>query len=475
MSPLRGLARIFATLLVVGGLAACASVDFDASLERANSRTSGFVGTDAVLARDAAQREALSAQASELLAAALDEDSAVRLALVNSPEFQAMLARNWERAAQAAQSGRIANPVFAFERVRVASEVEFGRLLSVGLLDLLTYPMRQGAALARLEAEEVRLSRDIVRDITEVRQAWVRAVASGERLAYARQVFEAAEVSAELARRMQKAGSFSTAQRIRQQNFYADAATRLALAAHAATASREELVRRLGLSREQLPLLVLPTRLPGLPDVPRPPDEVGAAARSGNLDVQVARAGFEAAARSQGLGVATSLVDVEGGLRRDTIFDNAEGTRTSGRGYELDVTLPLFDWGGMKREAMNAATLAAGNELEAVLRGASSRLRESYSAYRTAHDVARHYRDEVIPLQQALSEENVLRYNAMLIGVLELLADAREQIRVVMDGIDALERFWLADAWLRAAIMGTGDGPGFVEPVTRQEAADAGH
>jgi outer membrane protein TolC len=61
--------------------------------------------------------------------------------------------------------------------------------------------------------------------------------------------------------------------------------------------------------------------------------------------------------------------------------------------------------------------LAAANQLEATVRSAGSNLRESYSAYRTAYDVARHHRDEVVPLRKVISEENQLRYNGMLISV----------------------------------------------------------
>ncbi len=69
------------------------------------------------------------------------------------------------------------------------------------------------------------------------------------------------------------------------------------------------------------------------------------------------------------------------------------------------------------------------------MRSAGSNLRESYSAYRTAYDVARHHRDEVVPLRKVISEENQLRYNGVLISVFELLADAREQISAVTAAI----------------------------------------
>ena len=58
---------------------------------------------------------------------------------------------------------------------------------------------------------------------------------------------------------------------------------------------------------------------------------------------------------------------------------------------------------------------------------ARSEVREAYGAYRTAFDLARHYRDEIVPLRKRISDENVLRYNGMLISVFELLADARSR------------------------------------------------
>jgi outer membrane protein TolC len=81
-------------------------------------------------------------------------------------------------------------------------------------------------------------------------------------------------------------------------------------------------------------------------------------------------------------------------------------------------------------------------------------VRESYSAYRTAYDLAKHYRDEVVPLRKRISEENLLRYNGMLIGVFDLLADAREQVRSVTASVQALRDFWIAEAELQTTLTG---------------------
>ena len=162
-------------------------------------------------------------------------------------------------------------------------------------------------------------------------------------------------------------------------------------------------------------------------------------------------------------------------MRRDTVFDNGSGSKSNPRGYEIDLRLPIFDWGGMRRDAMTAQTLAAANQLEAVTRAAGSHLRESYSAYRTAYDIARHHRDEVVPLRKAIADENLLRYNGMLIGVFELLADSRDQVSTVMAAINAEQQFWLADANLQASLVGRPTGTSIASPAAAQSGGAEGH
>ena len=85
---------------------------------------------------------------------------------------------------------------------------------------------------------------------------------------------------------------------------------------------------------------------------------------------------------------------------------------------------------------------------------ARSEVREAYHAYRSAFDVAKHYRDEVVPIRKRIADENLLRYNGMLIGVFDLLADARAQIASVSSYIESLRDFWIANADLSTAMVG---------------------
>ena len=467
--------RLPLSIIAVAILAGCASVSFEQNVGRVNEEVAGFAEGKLTLARTNEERTQRAQAAATLLKAPVGQKEAVQLALVNSPALQGLLAQGWAESADAAQNGRISNPVFSFERLVAGDELELGRALSFGLLDILTLPARQGIAERRIEQAQLRLTSEVVDHVTRVRQAWVRAVAAKQTLNYAHQVFESAEASAELARRMQSVGNFNRLNRAREQAFYADSASRLATAQHVTNATREELIRLLGLDEAQAGLLQLPERLPDLPKQALDPGEIGATATKTRLDIRLAQAALDGASRAQGLGKITSVTDIELTARRNTKIDNSTGTRSDPRGYEIGVRLPIFDWGGMQRDAWNARTLAAANQLEATIRTAGSNLRESYSAYRTAHEIARHHREEVIPVRKVISEENQLRYNGMIIGIFELIADARDQVNTVIAAINAEQQFWLADAALQAALIGRPTNTSLSVTTSTPNAGGGGH
>lgn len=431
----------------------CASYDLNKGLEQVNQQTHALTGGAIALVRNEQERAEQQRIVQALLDQPVQQVSAVRLMLANSPAFQALVARQWAQAVDAAQTGRIANPLLSLERVATGSETELTRFLSFGLLDVLTLPARASMAEQRAAQAQLQLAVGVVDHVSQVRRAWVDAVGAQQSLAYAKQIHEVAQAGAELAKRMEAAGNFNRLTRSRHQAQQVEARMALVLAQQQALASREVLVRLLGLDEAQAQRLQLPEHLPDVPAQPMPTEQVAKALSQERLDVQMAQAQWRAAAKAQGLTQVTSLTDVELTYRRGSIDDGA-GHVTHPRGYELGVRLPLFDSGRLQREGMNARTLAATAELEATLRAASSHVRESYGAYRAAYDISRHFKDEVLPLQQSMADENLLRYNGMIIGVFELMDGARQQMNAVRSGIDAQQQFWRAEAALQASLMG---------------------
>ena len=94
------------------------------------------------------------------------------------------------------------------------------------------------------------------------------------------------------------------------------------------------------------------------------------------------------------------------------------------------------------------------NRLAETAVNARSEVRATYSDYIATYDLAKHYRDEIVPLRKKISDELLLRYNGMLTSVFELLADSREQITSVNASIEALKLFWVAETELQMALGG---------------------
>lgn len=439
---------------LLGALSGCASFDFNQSIHQTNQRLSSFTESQLVLAQTQEQRETMNRAATELLKQPLTQTAAVQLALTNSPSFQVLLAQYWSSQANITQEGRLPNPIFTFERIRFVDEVEFGRLLAFGLLDLLTLPQRTHYAQQRNDKMQLQMAIEIVDLITQVRQSWVNAVAAQQNLKYAKQVLEAAQASSKLAQRLQERGNFSKLAAAQQRLFYADAITQWSVEQHHVVIAQEKLTRLLGLTEQQVQQFRLPEKLPELPLMMREPEEISQTLPAQRLDIQMAYLAYTAAVSAQGLNRIASLTDIELGVRHNTKFDHATDLKTPGHGYEISVRLPLFDNGTLQREAMNAQTLAAVNQLEEIMRSVGSHVRENYSAYRTAYDIAKHYQNEVTALHKTITEESLLRYNGMLIGVFDLLREASAQIKSVKAAITAEQQFWLADAALQATLIG---------------------
>jgi len=447
---LRGLLAAAGVSLLVG----CASTAVGDTQAQVQEATRRHLGAELRwLTGEEARREA-RVDTDRLLAKPLEGDDAVRIALAYSPSLQALLHEGSAASADIAQGARLPNPVFAFERLvrneAGARETEIGRVLSFSVADLLLWPARQRQADHRLEAQRLQLAVQVVRAATEARQAWVQAVAAQQSLRYAEQVMSVAESAAELARRMEAAGNFSKLQRAREQAFAGEAQLRVLRARQAAIASREALVRALGLDEGQAAALTLPERLPDLPKTVREETAVLRSALDQRLDLQLARANLAFTAREQGLSRVERMVDgLEFGLAH-----NSETGRPPQKGFSVELPLPLFDAGGNARGAADARYIAAFHRTAQQAVFAGSQARESYGAYRSAWELARHHRDEVVPLRKAISDETLLRYNGMFIGVFELLADAREQVTSVVQALEAQRDFWLADAALQATLLG---------------------
>lgn len=435
------------SLIALVALAGCASTGPDGGFAEVAQAVNSRTGAETKWVRSEEEARAVRERVKELLAKPLGAADAVQLALINNPGLQASYAE-LGIAAGDLLSAVLPNPQLSYLRARHGSEYETETSVSFNLLSLITVPLAMQAQKQRFEQAKLRAAEEALRVAAETRKAYFRALASRQAAAYMRDVKATAEASAELARRMAVVGNLSKLDRMREQAFYAEATAQLARAEQQSVAERERLTRLLGLWGEDAQFK-LPERMPELPAAPRDLPNAEQLAMESRADVHAARREAEALARSLGLARVTRFTDeFELGLVRIK-----EGQDVK-RGYEIGVPIPLFDWGSGRVARAEALYMQAANRIAETAINARSEVREAYLGYRTAYDVAKHYRDEVVPVRKQISEEMVLRYSGMLASVFELLADAREQVAAVSAFLDALAQFWLADADLQHALTG---------------------
>lgn len=453
--------------LLLGG---CATFSADGGLDAVSGMAQERSGQALLRQKSPDDARLIQEKVAQLLATPLSADAAVRIALLNNRMLQASLVELGVAEADLVQAGRLRNPGFSFARMRGGDEIEIDRSIMFDLVGLLTLPIRSGIEQRRFEQAKLQTAAQAVQLAADTRRAYFNAVAARQTVQYMEQVGNAAEAGAELADRMARVGNWSRLDQAREHLFYADTTAQSARARHNATAARERLTRLMGLWGAQT-TYQLPERLPDLPLAPNQAIDVESQAMAQRLDVQSARREAEATASALGLSRATGFVNVlDAGYANKSVSGKPREN-----GYQIALELPVFDWGGARTAKAEALYMSAVHRTADSAIRARSEVREAYSAYRTSYDLARHYRDEVVPLRKKISEEVLLRYNGMLSSVFELLTDAQAQVNSVNAAIDAQRDFWIAETDLQAAINGNGGAPTPMRAAASGDAAAPAH
>lgn len=301
----------------------------------------------------------------------------------------------------------------------------------------------------RFEHARLRVSQAVLKHATETRKAWYEAVASEQDARFMAKVADLASAEGELAERQRKAGNLSRRDALRQQAFSEETAIALASARQQAYLARERLNRLMGLWGGDTGW-TLPERLPELPGMQPAFDHIEAYGLRQRLDVQMAQKETEALAAGLGLTRNTRFINV---------FDlGVETEKSTGErritGPTLRLELPIFDQGQARISRQEAQYRQSEARLYAAAVDARSEMREAWQRTVTAYLAAQRVRDRLLPMRRQLVEQSTLHYNGMLIGVYELLADAREQVAAVQGHIAATRDFWLALADLQLAVGG---------------------
>jgi outer membrane protein TolC len=424
-------------------------------------RVSSELGKDVAKIRSAGEAAAATARVGRILANKLTADSAVQVALLNNRGLQAEYNELGISEADFVEASLPPNPIIGIERLVTDGELEIERRIVADLLALITLPKRREVARTQFEAAKERAIEATFRTAAETRRAFYRAVAARRTVSFLEQARLSADAAADLTRKLGETGASNKLEQARASAFYAEISNELARARLLAGTEREALTRMLGLWGGDINYN-LPQTLPALRGI-KSVQQVEVDAVRKRVDLIAARLELDAMAKSLGLTQSTRFISMlDGGLRSnyERVEEEGKTEKSHPKGFELEVQIPIFDFGEVKVRRARETYMQAVNRLLEKAVNVRSEARSAYLTYRASYDIARQYQNRILPLRKTVSDEALLRYNGMLIDVFELLTTVRESIDSNVAAISAQRDFFIASVDFQTAIVGGGASSG---------------
>jgi len=403
-------------------------------------------GVDPVAAREAER----------LLAEPLDAEAAVRVALLDNRELRARLREIGVARGQLIQAGLLPNPRAEAELLpernsRVELRVEYDLTRAV------LAPFAARAMAPELDAARTRAAAAVVTLAYRVREGVYRLQAAQQALGIHQRELDALAARHEAARALVAAGNVAELEVATEEAAYERARVGVARRELDFALERESMQRLLGQHGAATRWRVDGALAP-VGEAPDVAVDLERRALTSSLSLRERRQRLEALARRAGWTRAAGWipdisVDVHG-LHGDPEEGSAGADDDWRFGAGVSLEVPLFD-----RRQGTAASLEA--EFDALLEAyyglavdVRSAAREVRSRVVSAHARARQYQDVILPAQRRVTEQTLLQYNAMQLGVFQLLAARQAELRVELEHVETLREYWTAVAELGALLAG---------------------
>jgi cobalt-zinc-cadmium efflux system outer membrane protein len=383
----------------------------------------------------------------------LSADAAVQIALIGNPGLQATYEELGVAQADLVQAGLLPNPTigvgFLFPvKGDALTEREFS--LTEDFLAIFMIPAKKRIARAQLEAAKLRVADAIVRVAFDVRADYFRLQGALQELAMRQIVLEAGEASIELARRQAEAGNISDLDLANEEAVYEQLRLDVAQSKADVIVAREQLVRAMGLfGNDADPKLS--ARLPELPSTDPPLEHLESTAVARRFDLAAAR--FDVRSLSETIAMVKNFRWLGGLSAGVTVVRAFEGPTLVGPG--ISAELPLFDQKQAliaRLESLRRQAIARETALALDIR---SEVRVARNKLLLARGLVERYATLVVPLRQKVVTLSQQQYDAMLIGVFQLLVAKQNEVNAYRTLIAGVRDYWIARAELERAVGGT--------------------
>lgn len=398
-----------------------------------------------------ADRDDPNSDVRSLLQKPLTEETAIRIALLNNHNLRAELHGLGIARGQLVQVSVFPNPEFNAAMLlpeKGGDPIDWDLGVGFDLTSLILRGPRSRIGEAEVEAARYRAAAAVLDLGFRVRIAYYGVLASRQRLELMETALAAFAAAYETARALHAAGNITGLDVATEHAAYEAARVAVSEAEADLLDDRERLNVLLGLHGRETTWQVVQH----LPDAPAAlPEEARLESRAVEASLELA----ETRATLKAMGRRVGLAENGGWLPDLSVGVQAE--RDDGKwavGPEIRGTLPFFNrqQGGMITnqalfDQLRDRYVATAVEIRAAARAARNRAK-------SAQERARHYREVLLPARQEVIAQTVLQYNAMQIGVFQLLQARRDQLDTGRMYIETLREYWQTRAELDQILAG---------------------
>jgi cobalt-zinc-cadmium efflux system outer membrane protein len=410
-----------------------------------------------------------------LLRKPLTVESAVQIALFNNRSLQATFEEIGLSAADLVDAATIPNPKIDLS-IRFPDKPPSGTYIdysaAIDFLSIVMIPLKKRVAKDQLEAAALRVADEILELVSQVKEAFYSLQASQQLLKRLQLIVDTNAASLDLVQRQHEAGNITDLALVQQQASYSRSRLDVATAEVEIRRHREKLNRLLGLWGADTDWQIA-GELPEVPSSEVPMKSLERLAISQRLDLQADYLLFTREAKNLGLTKAFRLLGaLDFGVESERETDAQ--TRT---GPTFAIELPIFNQGQARINRGEAALRQAEDKFEALAVDVRSQIRELRDELTSKREIARFYRDELVPDQRRILNESLINYNAMEIGNFELFTTKAEEVRTEREYIEAVRDYWITRVELERAVGGNlsprvfGDGKNVTPAVSNPSSA----
>jgi outer membrane protein, heavy metal efflux system len=441
-----------ATLLLLALLPACASMQKERGHDSVARIVLGRTGQHTGWEHGTPEARQIADRVKKLLEGGLTRERAVEIALVNNPKLQETYDELDVSQADLVQAGLLSNPSIGGSvgfRMNGSGRPEYEVSLVENFLDLFLLPLRKRMAEAEFQAETLRVAHAVLEVAAETSKEFAQVQAGEQTVALMQSLAQGADAAATLANEQFEAGNIS--ERVLATDRAASVQAELDLARDALTLSeqREQLNRSLGLWGPQMGWK-LAQNLAAVPAAEAPLEHLEVTALQQRLDVAAARKQVELMDTALSLAKTsryTGVVNVGAHMHQDVT-----GPRLLGPSLSLE--LPIFDQRQALIGRLEAQRRQAQRRLDALGLEVRSQVRLAHERLELNRRAAEQYLKALLPLRRTVLAQAELEYNAMQLGLYELLATKKAEVETFRAYIETVRDYWVARAELERALGG---------------------